>query len=167
MRPKGSAAELEPRRRQAIALLGQGMMAAQVARAVGTSRASITRWKQAYADGGQPALVAKPHPGKPRKLTDRQRKRLANLLKRGPRRHGYRTELWTLRRVAQVIAQHFGVSYHPGHVWWVLHALGWRCQKPETRARERAEEALARGRAQDWPRLKKSPQNRPKHSDSG
>lgn len=167
MRPKGSAAELERRRRQAIALLDQGMMPAQVARSVGTSRASVSRWKQAYEAAGRAALVAKPHPGRPRQLTDRQRRRLVSLLKRGPRKHGYATELWTLRRVAEVIEKHFGVSYHPGHVWWVLQAMGWSCQKPERRARERDEQAIARWRERDWPRIKKSPQNRPKHSASG
>lgn len=167
MRPKGSAAELEQRRRQAMVLLEQGMMAARVAKAVGTSRASVTRWKQAYEDGGRAALVAKPHPGKPSRLTDKQRKRLANLLTQGARKHGYTTELWTLRRVAEVIERHFGVSYHPGHVWWVLHSMSWSSQKPETRARERDEEAIARWRKQDWPRIKKSTKNRQKYPDSG
>lgn len=157
MRPKGSAAELERRRRQAISLLEQGLRAAQVARALGTSRASVTRWRQAYQEQGCPALVGKPHPGKPARLTVSQRKRLAVRLKRGARRHGYATELWTLRRVAEVIERHFGVSYHPGHVWYVLRSMGFSCQKPERRARERDEQAIARWRTADWPRIKKTP----------
>jgi transposase len=160
MRPKGSAEELERRRRRAIVLLEEGMMAAQVARMVGASRASVTRWRQAHEEGGQVALRPRPRRGKPRKLTDTQRKRLIALLKRGARKNGYSTELWTLRRVAQMIARHFGVSYHPGHVWWVLQSMDWSCQKPETRARERDERTIARWRQRDWPRIKKSPKNR-------
>jgi transposase len=163
MRPKGSAKELEHRRRRAVALLKQGMRPAQVARAVGTSRASVTRWRQAYEQRGKPALAAKPHPGRPARLTNRQRQRLVALLTRGARRHGYATELWTLRRVAEVIAKHFGVTYHPGHVWYLLRGLGWTAQKPERRARERDEQAIARWREQDWPRLKIRQKKRAQH----
>jgi len=93
MRPKCSAAELARRRRRAIALLGQGMRVAQVARAVGTLRASVTRWRQGYEKQGGPALAAKPHPGKPPRLSVRQRKRLGVLLKRGARRQWYAAEV--------------------------------------------------------------------------
>jgi len=96
-------------------------------------------------------------------LTVGQRRRLIRLLLRGPRKHGYGTELWTLARVAEVIAVTFGVQYHPSAVWHILRAMDWSCQKPERRARERDEEAIARWRQQDWPRIKKRPKNGPKH----
>ena len=161
MRPKGSAEELERRRRQAMALMDQGMRAAAVARALGTSRASVTRWRQAYEAGGADALAATPHPGGVSKLTDSQRKRLVRMLLQGPRKHGYPTELWTLARVAELIAARFGVPYHPSAVWHILRGLGWSCQKPERRARERDEQAIATWRRQDWPRIKKRPKKRP------
>ena len=161
MRPKGSAAELEQRRRHAIALLEQGVKPAIVARALMTSRASVTRWKQAHQRGGEAALVAKRHPGRQPKLTPAQRKRLAKLLLQGPAKHGYGTALWTLARVAEVIAVNFGVEYDPSGVWHVLHSMGWSCQKPERRARERDEQAIRRWRQEDWPRIKKRRKNRP------
>ena len=157
MRPKGTSAELERRRWQAVALLGQGMRPARVARALGTSRASVSRWRQAYEEGGEEALAAKPHPGRRSKLTPAQRARLAKLLLQGARRHGYSTELWTLARVAEVIALAFGVEYDPSQVWRILRAMGWSCQKPERRARERDEEAVRRWREIEWPRIKKRP----------
>jgi transposase len=161
MRPKGSAAELEQRRRLGVSLLDQGMKPAQVARAVGTSRASVTRWRQAYQAGGPQAVAAKPHPGRPARLTAAQRRRLAKLLLQGAGRHGYSTDLWTLARVAEVIAVNFGVEYHPGHVWYVLRSMRWSSQKPQRRAREPDEQAIARWRREDWPRIKKRPKNRP------
>jgi transposase len=78
-----------------------------------------------------------------------------NLLTRGAVRAGYRTDLWTLPRVAALIHQAFGVRYHPAHVWKVLTALRWSCQKPERRAVERDEVAIARWTRQEWPRIKK------------
>jgi hypothetical protein len=44
----------------------------------------------------------------------------------------------------------------PGHVWVILrHRLGWTLQRPERRASERDEEAIARWVQQEWPRIKK------------
>jgi len=161
MRPKGSAEELERRRRQAMALLDQGVKPAAVARSVGTSRASVTRWRQAYEAGGQDAMAATPHPGGVCRLTAGQRSRLVRMLLQGPRKHGYGTELWTLARVAELIAVTFGVQYHPSAVWHILRRMGWSCQKPERRARQRDEEAIVRWRREDWPRIKKRPKKRP------
>jgi transposase len=58
--------------------------------------------------------------------------------------------------VAEVIRKQFGVGYDPSQVWRILNALGWSAQKPERRARERDEAAVARWRQKDWPRIKKS-----------
>jgi len=157
MRTKGSAAELEQRRRLAVRLLEQGLNGTQVAKALGVSNAAVTRWKQAWQKGGEKALAAKPHPGGRARLTAAQRRRLARLLLKGPRAHGYATELWTLQRVAEVIAVTFGVEYTIGHVWRILRAMDWTCQKPERRARQRDEEAIRRWRLEDWPRIKKTP----------
>jgi transposase len=167
MRPKGTAAELEQRRRWAIALLEQGMKPIQVAKTVGVSPPSVTRWRQAVQNGGRNAMASKPHPGRRRRLTDKQRRRLPELLLQGARKHGFRTDLWTLSRVAQVIAKTFDIRYHPGHVWRLLQSLGWSSQKPESRAREREEQALQRWRQNEGPRIKKRPKIRSKHRGSG
>jgi Transposase and inactivated derivatives len=141
--------------------LDEGVKPADVARTVGVAAASVTRWRQAYEAGGQKAMKAKPRPAGRRRLTGRQQARLLDLLMQGPGQHGYRTELWTLARVAEVIEARFGVAYHPSSVWHILRSLGWSCQKPERRARERDEEAIARWRRKDWPRIKKRPRHRP------
>ena len=140
------------------------MKPAKVARAVGTSRASVTRWRQAYEVRGESALASKPHPGGSSRLTPAQRKRLIRLLLRGPRKHGYGTELWTLARMAEVIAVNFGVEYHPSAVWHILRSMRWSSQKPERRARERDEQAIATWRQEEWPRIKKRPKKRPKRA---
>jgi len=160
MRPTGTAEELERRRRRAVALLDKGHGVREVARMVGASPGAVTRWRQAYEKRGDDALCAKPQSGRPPKLSLKQRQRLARWLKQGPRKHGYPTELWTLKRVAEVIRKHFGVRYDPSGVWHVLRGMGWSCQKPERRARERDEKAIARWRAKDWPRIKKRAKKR-------
>ena len=70
------------------------------------------------------------------------------------------TNLWTLERIAVVIRKKFRVCYHPSQVWRILRQMGYSCQKPERRSRERDEEAIAIWRKSDWPRIKKSPKKR-------
>jgi transposase len=158
MRPKGNAKELEVRRGIAGRLLREGNGVRQVARIVGASPSSVDRWKKAIEKDGLTALKAKPHPGRRPRLQCQQKERLEQILLAGPLAAGFATDLWTLSRVAEVIERTFGVKYHPGHVWYILRALGWTAQKPERRARERDEEAIQRWRKSDWPRIKKSAQ---------
>jgi len=157
MRPKGTAKELEMRRKIAARMLSQGKSVQEVAEAVGVTPTSVYRWKKALEEGGPAALTAKPHPGRRPRLLPEQKKELEAILLQGARAAGFPTDLWTLPRVAQIIEAHFGVKYHPGHVWYILRDMGWSAQKPERRARERDEEAIQRWRSERWPEIKKRP----------
>src|SRR5262245_51434462 len=134
MRPPGTPKQLEKRRRRAVQLLESGQDLSSVARQVGAALSSVCRWRQAYRRNGPRGLVPKPTPGRPPRLALAEKRRLVKLLTRGALHAGYRTDLWTLPRVTELIHQEFGVRYHSAHVWKVLTALGWSCQKPERRA---------------------------------
>ncbi len=155
MRPPGTAQQLERRRRQAIRLLRAGKNLSAVARAVNASVSSVFRWDRTYRKKGLQGLRPQPTPGRPPKLSASQKKRLATVLLKGPLAAGYRTDLWTLKRVAEMIRRHFGVAYHPCHVWKLLGSLGWSCQKPERRALQRDEAAIAYWKRYRWPHIKK------------
>lgn len=155
MRPIGSAAQLEARRLRAAKLLRERKTLTEVAKIVRSSVSSVKRWKDALDKNGEEALQAKPHPGRQPRLSARQKERLLKALARGASKAGFATDLWTCPRVAEMIRRLFGVSYHVDYVGTLLHKLGWSPQKPEQRARERDEEAIARWRREDWPRLKK------------
>ncbi len=152
----GSRKDAERRRRRAVALLDQGWSQKRVAAAVGVSPSAVSKWAKARKVGGDAALRAKPHPGPKPKLDARQLARLEKMLLQGPRKHGYATELWTCPRVGELIEKTFGVTYDPSGVWHLLTRMGWSAQKPERRARERDETAIATWRKKDWPRIKKS-----------
>src|SRR6266536_2133935 len=155
MRPPGTAEQLEKRRRRAVQLLRAGRTLSAVARQFGASVSSVFRWWRAYQRAGQRGLRPRPTPGRPSRLSEAQKQTLVKRLVQGPLRAGYRTDVWTLGRVAELIHQEFGIRYHPSHVWRVLTALVWSCQKPERRAVERDEVAIARWKRHDWPRIKK------------
>ena len=157
MRPHGSPAELERRRRRAVELLGRGLTLSAVARQVGAAVSAVWQWRETVRRKGAAALAAKPAPGRPRKLSARQRQRLPKLLANGARAYGYANDLWTTRRVAAMIEREFGVDYHSAHVSRILADLGWSCQKPERRAVERNAAAIAHWKRYRWVAIKKKP----------
>jgi transposase len=62
----------------------------------------------------------------------------------GAKAHGWRTDLWTAARAADLIERHFQVAFHPEHARKVLkRRLNWTNQKPQRKARERDEVAIA------------------------
>lgn len=156
MRRKGTAQELERRRRRAVALIEQGHGIRETATLLAASPSSVADWIARYRAHGARALDAKPNRGRPVRLSARQQTQLARLLQQGPRRHGYRTELWTLARIAEMIARRFGVHYEPSGVWRLLRRMGLSAQKPARAAREADPQAIVRFRIHDWPRLKKT-----------
>jgi len=158
MRPRGSPQLLEERRRRVVAFLKQKLSLHEIARRIGCHASSVLRWRNALHAGGPAALKAKPASGRPPRLTAKQKARLVHLLGRGAMAHGYRTELWTTQRIAELIERRLGVRYHRNHVGKLLHQVGWSHQKPERRALERNEVAIAEWKRAVWPRVKKTPQ---------
>jgi transposase len=155
MRPPGTPTQLQKRREYAIRLLESGKTFSAVARAVSASRSSVLRWQHTYLQHGWRGLHAKPIPGRPARLSARQKDKLVQVLLDGPMAAGFKTDLWTLKRIAQIIKRLFGIRYHPSHVWKILVELGWSCQKPERRATQRDEKAIAHWKRYIWPQIKK------------
>ncbi len=156
MRPVGSPVELERRRLRAMELLERDIPVHVVADRLGVDRRSVRRWKRAYRQRGRAAITARPAPGRPSKLTARQRQTLVRLVLKGPEAAGYRTALWTCGRIAELVRMRFGVSYHPDHVGRLLRGCGLTPQRPQRRAKERDEPRIQQWLREDWPRVKKT-----------
>src|SRR5215470_12543933 len=148
---------LERRRFQFVRLYERGETPSTIARRLNTVRQTVYRWIKDYRVGGTDVLKKAGRAGRKPLLSESQRKQLEKLLLAGPERLGYETPLWTCPRVAHLIEQEFGVSYHEGHVWKILIHLGWSPQRPAARARERNEQQIANWKKNVWPRIKKKP----------
>jgi transposase len=148
--------ELERRRRRGARLLQSGIAQAEVARRVGVTRTSVSRWEKLRQDGGIEALRRPKRFGRPRRLTDAQCAQLIEQLKAGALSAGFGTELWTLPRIRTLILQRFAVTLTEPSVWRLLRALGWSVQRPSGQARARDEKAIRTWKARRWPELKKS-----------
>jgi transposase len=157
MRPRGDPRTLEKRRLKAIKLLGKGLGPGEIAGKLGVDRRSVHRWLAAYHDHGVEGLAPVPAPGRPPKLSVKDRTKLSAMLLQGATTFGYPTYLWTGPRVVDLIRRRFRVSYHANHIGRLLHSLGFSPQKPERRARERDEEAIREWVRGEWPRVKKTP----------
>jgi len=152
MRPKGTAAELERRRRRAVQLLGQGEAPGAVARILGVRPSSLHRWRRMACR--PEGLAAKPVSGARRRLSDPQLAELEHLLRQGATAHGFPNELWTSARVAQLIHRHFGVQFHPDYVRRMLRRrLDWTSHKPQVRPRQRNDKEVERWKADEFPRI--------------
>jgi transposase len=155
MRPQGTAQQLQKRREHAIELLKAHKTPAATARALSASRSSVSRWLCTFKTQGWAGLRAQPIPGRPPGLSTKQKRQLERQLLKGPLAAGYKTDLWTLYRIGKLIKSRFHLDYHPGHVWKILQALGWSCQKPERRATQRDEAAIAHWKRYVWPQIRR------------
>jgi transposase len=156
-RGRRRSAALEARRFEAARLFAEGKSQAAVMQRLGVSRQTAHRWYHLWRRRGREGLKAVGRLGRKPRLDTRQLARVERALLRGPQRYGFRTELWTLPRVATVIDRLTGVHYHAGHVWYILRGLQWSLQRPARQARERDERAIRRWVAERWPAVKKTP----------
>lgn len=125
-----SRKELEHRRIQAGELLLQGLRQSEVADRLRVSRETVRRWAGKMGEGGLAALKNAPRLGRPAGLNNAQRQQLGLLLQQGGMAHGFVDDDWSLSRVRQLIARHFGRNYSEVQVWRILGALGWSHQQP-------------------------------------
>ena len=149
---------LEERRLHAAELFAHDVHQAEVARTLGVSRQTVSRWHARWQADGTAGLASRGAPGRTPRVSDAQLEQAEQALLEGAKAHGFDTDLWTLDRVATVIWRLTGVRHHPAHVWRLLrHRLDWTLQRPARRAVERDEQAIRQWVARDWPRIKKTP----------
>jgi transposase len=138
-----------------LELKQQGWYQRDIAEALGVREESVSRWLARARDGGPEALRARPRPGHPPKLTAAQKQLIPEFLWHGAEAYGFRGDVWTCARIAQVIEEEFGVRYHKDHVGRLLQELHWTPQMPIRRAIQRDEEAIERWRLEVWPELRR------------
>jgi transposase len=150
---------LAKRRQKAVGLFAQGERQATVALLLKVSRQAVSQWYRAWQSGNARLIDGATRAGRKPKLDARQLALVEKELLRGANAHGYSTDLWTLPRVAHLIKKLTGVNYHSGHVWRILHQMGWSLQKPTLRAKERDEEKVRQWLDQSWVKVKKTPKS--------
>lgn len=145
----------EWRRLRAVELDRIGWLEVDIATALGVNKGTVSRWLALADVAGAGALRSHPPAGHPAKLTADQLRRIPEFLSYGAEAYGFRGEVWTCSRIAEVIRLEFGIRYHKDHVSRLMKELGWTPQVPSTRAIQRDEAAIKRWRIDTWPELRR------------
>jgi transposase len=155
--PLDDDAALLRRRRKAARLFAKGGMSLNaIAKEVGVRWHALKGWKKTWDKKGNKGLLVIWRPE--RRLSDAGLRKIRRMIERGPEAAGYDTGLWTLSLIRRAIATKTGVRYGTTQVWRIMtNVLGFTNQKPETRARERDEKAIAEWKSSVWPTIKKGP----------
>lgn len=155
MRPHGTSAELERRRRLAVDRVRSGYTQQEVADFLRVHLRSVQRWMQTYREEGMRGLKAKPAPGRPPRLSINQERQVLRWFRKSPCEFGFPTELWTAPRVTELIQRKFHQEFHPHYINQWLADRRITPQKPERQARERNHREVRRWLREEWPRIKK------------
>lgn len=145
----------EGRRLRAWELHQHGWKQKDIAAALGVTPGAVSQWVKRGTDGGVPGLRRRTAPGSAPRLNDEQREQLRAALAKGAPAFGFIGDAWTTNRIATLIKELFGVSYHPAHVSRIVRALGQSSQLPQTQATQRDPGALDAWHTERWPALKK------------
>lgn len=95
----------EWRRLRALHLKRQGWRQRDIADALGVSDETVCRWLARARDGGSNALLSRPAPGHPPKLSVAQKRMIPEFLWHGAEAYGFRGNVWTCARIARVIQE--------------------------------------------------------------
>jgi len=142
-------------RKRAGRLFANAISQADIARTLGVTPAAVSQWHAAWKDNRETGLASKGHPGFPSRLTDEKKKLFKRAILQGPLSHGYETNLWTLTRLSDVMKKCTRIRFGHNRTWQIVRELGFTCQKPQIRAKQRDEKAIKAWKEKRLPGLKK------------
>src|SRR5450432_1033141 len=145
---------LETIRLMAVERVREGEVPSVVIASYGFGRTVIYKWLAAAAKPGLGlrALLARPAPGRPRRLTPRQEQQVFRWINgKDPRQYGLDFGLWTRSVVSDLIERKFGIRLGLTAVGEMLARLGLTPQKPLQRAYQRDPQAIERWQRETYP----------------
>ncbi|HZY64804.1 MAG TPA: helix-turn-helix domain-containing protein [Rubrobacteraceae bacterium] len=123
-------ARLRTRAQMVLLAAEQRLVAAEIAGIVRSSEETVRRWLKRYLAEGVEGLRDVPHPGAPRKVTE-ECELLVEAVRRRPRSLGLPFSLWTLRRLADHMAEQTGIRVEYETVRLHLKAEGIVLSRPQ------------------------------------
>ena len=142
-------------RQQAVKAVRNGQTVESVAKAYGVNIRTVFRWLSKFASGGQQALLSKPIPGRPPKVTAEEMRWIAQTVRdQNPQQMKFEFALWTLSLVGEVIYRKFGKRLTKPSVSRIMRILGFTPQRPLYRAWQPDPIFVEKWRSEEFPRLK-------------
>ncbi len=124
-------ARLRTRAQMVLLAADRRLTAAKIAEIARSSEETARRWLKRYLAEGIEGLRDVPHPGAPRKVTAEYRELLVHAVRHRPRSLGLPFSLWTLRRLADHMAEQTGIRVEYETVRLHLKAAGIVLSRPQ------------------------------------
>lgn len=141
--------EAEWKRKKGMELLASGMKQIRVARKLGVNRRTVYEWKRRL-DNNRDFRNGKKS-GRPSRLSEEQKSLLKKIIDNGAANYGFPTDVWTLKRIAEVIEREFSVHYNTTYIWQILDSMGYSAQIPLLSAVEKNEKYVQEWLENDYP----------------
>jgi transposase len=124
-------ARLRTRTQMILLAAERRLVTGEIAEIVRSSEETVRRWLKRYLAEGVEGLRDEPHPGAPGKVTAEYREQLVHAVRRRPRSLGLPFSLWTLRRLADYMAERTGIRVEYETVRLHLKAAGIVLSRPQ------------------------------------
>jgi transposase len=144
-------------RLRAVILNSEGRTSGQIAEVLQSPRSKVSEWLLNYEEHGVEGLLEGYRTGRPSRLDEAALVSLGDIIDSGPVAYGFDSGVWTSPMIARVIAEEFGVSYHPGHLRKLLVQLGFSVQRPKRVLARANPDDQDRWRRRTYPNIKKKP----------
>ena len=143
-------------RMRAVGALTHGMSVADVASAYRVDRTTLFRWRQRYDSAGETGLHRRGGSGRPRKLTELAEDVWQEIVLQPASAFGFETDLWTVRRVHQVLCREYDAVISRDTVWRRLREAGLTYQRPERQYFQIDEQARQKWLQTEVPRIRRT-----------
>lgn len=141
---------------RAVKRVEAGESPEDVIRALGFHRSCIYTWLAKHREGGLEALRTRPIPGRPRKLSGVDLKKIYDTVTRkNPQQLKFEFALWTRGMVREWIRAEFGVRLSETSVGRLLRKLGLSPQRPLHRAYQQDQAAVDHWKKTEFPEIRK------------
>jgi transposase len=140
---------------RAVEAVQRGLSRSHVALAYGIDRTTLYRWLARYDQNGYEGLERHEGSGRPRLLEDISETDLKKIVLASALQFGFESDLWTVGRLHQVIAEQFQVEVSKNTIWRRLVDAGLTYQKPERVYDEADESVRQKWRRYEIPKIKR------------
>ena len=130
-----------------------GVSVQTIADMFGLAEQTIRNWRTAFMLRRVESLNYKKPPGRPAKLSQKQRKELKQIVEAGPQEAGYASACWTSLMIQEVISKRFQVTYDRHYVCELLGTLGFSYQRAKFVSDHLNEEARDVWLTETWPQI--------------
>lgn len=146
---------LQVMRQQAVKAVREGQSVEAVAAAYGLSVRTIFNWLAKFAAGGQTALLAKPIPGRPAKVSAEEMRWIAQAVRdNAPQQFKFEFGLWTLSLIRELINRQFDKTLSLASVSRIMKLLGFSAQKPLYQAWQQDPVLVRQWESETFPAIK-------------